>query len=198
MFYMLKSLVDDTRTDKNTIHSYLDLYEELLSKKKNTAKNVLEVGIGDGNATTGNGGSIKLWYDYFPNASVHALDIQDSNKIWDELKNNDRIQLYTSTNAYDENKFKEHFLDKNIKCDFMLDDGPHSLESMIYFIRLYSQIMTEDGILIIEDVQKWEWIDILTNTVPESLKQYVKTYDLRANKGRYDDIVFTIDKSSAL
>jgi hypothetical protein len=58
--------------------------------------------------------------------------------------------------------------------------------------------MTDDGILIIEDVQKWEWIDILTNTVPESLKQYVKTYDLRANKGRYDDIVFTIDKSSAL
>ena len=69
---------------------------------------------------------------------------------------------------------------------------------MIDFIRLYSQIMTDDGILIIEDVQKWEWIDILKNQVPESLKQYVKVYDLRANKNRSDDIVFTIDKSSAL
>ena len=195
---MLKSLADNTRTDKNTVHSYLDLYETLLNKKKNTAKNVLEVGIGDGNASRGNGGSIMLWHNYFQNATVYALDIQHIDKIWDELKNNDRIQLYTSTNAYDEKQFKETFLDKNIKCDFMLDDGPHTLESMIDFIRFYSQIMTDDGILIIEDVQKWEWIDILKTHVPESLKQYVKVYDLRANKGRYDDIVFTIDKSSAL
>lgn len=188
---MLKSLVDNTRTDKNTTHSYLDLYESLLSNKRETAKNALEVGIH-------RGGSIKLWYDYFPNAIIHGLDVIHNNSVWDELKNNDRIKLYTSTDAYNKNTFKERFLDKNIKCDFMLDDGPHTLESMIYFITLYSQIMTDDGILIIEDVQKWEWIDILTNTVPESLKQYVKVYDLRANKGRYDDIVFTIDKSSAL
>lgn len=187
---MLSSLADNDRTDKNTTHSYLDLYESLLSNKRDTARNVLEVGIHVG-------GSIKLWNDYFKNATVHALDVMNIDNVWDILKNNDRIKLYTSTNAYDENKFKENFLDKNIKCDFMLDDGPHTLESMIYFIRLYSQLMTDDGILIIEDVQQWDWIDILKNQVPESLKQYVKVYDLRANKNRYDDIVFTIDKSSA-
>ena len=75
-----------------------------------------------------------------------------------------------------------------------MDDGPHSLESMKQFIRLYSQIMTDDGILIIEDVQSWDWIDILKNEVPENLKQFIKIYDLRHNKNRYDDIVFTIDK----
>ena len=195
---MLSSMVDNTRTDKNTIHSYLDLYTSLFINKRETAKNILEIGIGDGYACIGNGGSIMLWHNYFINATIHALDIQDINKIWDEIKNNDRIKLYTSTNAYDENKFKVNFLDKNIKCDVVLDDGPHTLESMIDFIRLYSEIMTDDGILIIEDVQKWEWIDILKNHVPEALKQYVKVYDLRANKNRYDDIVFTIDKSSAL
>jgi hypothetical protein len=76
----------------------------------------------------------------------------------------------------------------------MLDDGPHILESMKKFIKLYSQLMTDDGILIIEDVQDLEWIDILKNETPEHLKQFVKVYDLRANKNRYDDIVFTIDK----
>lgn len=187
---MLSSIVDNTRTDKNTVHSYLDLYDRLLVNKRESAKNVLEVGIY-------HGGSIKLWYDYFPNATIYGLDIIDNNNVWDVLKNNDRIKLYTSTNAYDEGKFKENFLDKNIKCDVMLDDGPHTLQSMKDFIRLYSQIMTEDGILIIEDIQEWEWIDILKNHVPESFKQYVKVYDLRANKNRYDDIVFTIDKSSA-
>ena len=92
------------------------------------------------------------------------------------------------------NFFTNQFLNKNIKCDFMLDDGPHSLESMKQFIKLYSQIMTDDGILIIEDVQSWDWIDILKNEVPEHLKQFIKTYDLRPNKNRDDDIVFTIDK----
>jgi hypothetical protein len=78
----------------------------------------------------------------------------------------------------------------------MLDDGPHTLESMKDFIKLYSQVMTHDGILIIEDVQEWDWIEILKNEVPKHLKKFVKTYDLRANKNRYDDIVFTIDKSN--
>ena len=78
----------------------------------------------------------------------------------------------------------------------MLDDGTHTLESMKQFIKLYSQIMTDDGILIIEDVQSWDWNDILKNETPEHLKQFIKVYDLRPNKGRYDDIVFTIDKSN--
>ncbi len=112
----------------------------------------------------------------------------------DELLNDDRVILYTSTNAYDSDFFTNNLLNKNIRCEFMLDDGPHTLDSMKTFIKLYSQIMTDDGILIIEDVQSWDWIDILKNEVPENLKQYIKVYDLRENKGRYDDIVFTIDK----
>ncbi len=30
--------------------------------------------------------------------------------------------------------------------------------------------MSDDGILIIEDVQSWDWIDILKNEVPEQIK----------------------------
>ena len=32
--------------------------------------------------------------------------------------------------------------------------------------------------------------------IKKHLKKFVKTYDLRANKNRYDDIIFTIDKSN--
>jgi hypothetical protein len=183
----LVELADNSKTDKNTIHSYLPLYQTLFESKKYTAKNVLEIGIF-------NGGSIKLWNDFFTNANIYGLDIIHKNHVVDELLNDKRIILYTSTDAYDSNFFKSHFLDKNIKCDIMLDDGPHTLESMKKFINLYSQIMTDDGILIIEDVQSWDWIDILKNEVPEHLKKYINVYDLRQNKNRYDDIVFTIDK----
>lgn len=54
--------------------------------------------------------------------------------------------------------------------------------------------MTDDGILIIEDVQEYEWIEILKYVVPDHLKKYIKVYDLRKNKNRWDDIVFSIDK----
>jgi hypothetical protein len=184
---ILEKLIDNSRTDKNTIHSYLPLYEKLLVNKRETAKNVLEVGIY-------NGGSIKLWNDFFINATVYGLDIMDINNVWGGIKNNEKIILHTSSDAYNADFFMDNFLNKNIKCDFILDDGPHTLESMTQFIKLYSQIMTDDGILIIEDVQSIDWLEILKNEVPEHLKQYIKTYDLRQTKNRYDDIVFTIDK----
>lgn len=192
----LKELVNNLHTDKNTRHSYLDLYQKLLFSKKNTAKNILEIGIGY--PFDLNGGSIKLWHDYFLNANIYALDIQNIDGIWDEIKNKDRIKLLTSINAYDEITFKNLFLDKNIEFDIMLDDGPHSLESMIQFIKLYTQIMTKDGILMIEDVQSIEWIDELKKVVPINLVNYIEVYDLRANKNRYDDIVFAINKSKKL
>ena len=182
----IETLVDNSRTDKNTLHSYLPLYQKLLIKKKETATKVLEVGILMG-------GSLKLWSDFFTNATVHGLDIIEHNDIWDGIKNNDKIVLY-SNDAYDEEFFTSNFLEKGIRCDFMLDDGPHHLDKMIQFIKLYSQIMTDDGILIIEDVQYIEWCQTLMDAVPDELKQYVKIFDLRNVKGRYDDIVFTIDK----
>jgi len=191
---MLSNIVDNSRTDKNTVHSYLPLYQNLLERKQYSAKNVLEIGIGDCQGIS-NGGSIKLWHDFFVNADVYALDIQHVNKVWDGIKNNNRIHLVTSTNAYDQTFFNSFFMTKNLKFDFMLDDGPHTLESMKSFIKLYSQLMTDDGILIIEDVQSWDWIELLKKEVPDNLKQYINIYDLRNIKARYDDIVFTIDKS---
>jgi hypothetical protein len=182
-------------TDKDTVHSYLDLYEKLLEKKRDTATHVLEVGIGDFGDK--NGGSIKLWRDYFTKATVYALDILPIDRVMDELLHDTRVVLYTSSNAYDADFFAREFLGKNITCDFLLDDGPHTLDSMKRFVQLYSQIMKDDGILVIEDVQDITWLDILKNEVPEHLKQFVKCYDLRSNKNRYDDIVFTIDRSNA-
>ncbi len=183
----LEQIADNSRTDKNTVHSYLPLYEKLLNKKRETATNVLEVGIY-------HGGSIKLWHDYFVNATVYGLDIMNINDVYDGIKNKERITLHTSSDAYNTEFFNANFLSKNIKFDLLLDDGPHTLQSMIQFIQLYSQIMADDGILIIEDVQSWDWIETLKTVVPEHLKKFIKVYDLRPNKGRYDDIVFSIDK----
>jgi len=180
----LLELVDNSRTDKNTTHSYLDLYEQLLHAKKLTATNVLEIGIAHG------GGSIKLWNDYFPNATVHGVDIIGMDEISSDLKQSPRIKLFPSTNAYSDafvSSFPSQF-------DMILDDGPHTLESMKYFVSRYSTLLNETGVLILEDIQSWDWIQPLVACVPMSLRGYVEVYDLRSKKGRYDDIVLVINK----
>ena len=86
---MLSELIDNSRTDKNRDHSYIELYQTLLVGKKETARNVLEIGIGDNYPQYNffNGGSIKLWHDFFTNATVHALDIKPPEEVWDKIKN---------------------------------------------------------------------------------------------------------------
>ena len=133
----LQELVTSERTDKNTLHSYLDLYDGLFRSKKDSAKNILEIGIL-------NGGSIQLWKRYFPNAMIYGVDLLHINDIWDELKHNGGITLFTSTDAYSPEFVTNKFYNNNIKLDIVIDDGPHTLESMIKCIELYSNVLSDD------------------------------------------------------
>jgi cephalosporin hydroxylase len=187
----LLSLCDDSLTDKNTLHSYIELYEELFNKKKDTATHILEVGIGP---CIPNGGSIILWSEYFKNADIHTIDIISFQEINQTLYNHPRIYIHIN-DAYNYNFFQNTFLSKTPRYDIVIDDGPHTLESMVSFIQMYSRILKEDGILVIEDVQSIEWIPVLKACTPIELKPYVQVYDRRNLKGRYDDIVFVINKS---
>jgi len=183
----LLDLIDNTRTDKNTVHTYIEIYQNLFQSKKETAKNVLEIGILMG-------GSIKLWDDYFTNAQVYGLDLLPYDRVWNEIKNKESITLHTSTDAY-----KKEFVESTLaskKFDILIDDGPHTLESMKVFLNIYSPLLAEDGILVIEDIQSWYWIDVLKESTPDHLKPFIHVYDLRDKKARWDDILFVIDRSA--
>ena len=183
----LVDLVDNSLTDKNTTHSYLPIYEKLFSNKKYSAKNILEVGVAFG-------GGMKLWKDYFINAKIYGIDVCTKDQVIDEVKNSSRAQLHSETDAYNSDFFYNFsLLTKDSKFDIILDDGSHVLEDMKKFIKLYTQLLKEDGILVIEDIQNIEWLDILKNETPDGLKPYIEMYDLRHIKGRYDDIIFVIN-----
>jgi len=199
----LIDLVDNSRTDKNTVHSYLDLYETLLVSRKNSANNVLEIGIYKG-------GSIKLWHDYFAKAQIYGVDIFNEKGVWNflqkhekpgfkekdmwkNIKNNDRITLILSCDAYNKETFDKQF--SHQKFDVIVDDGPHTLQSMKFFVSNYSKLLEDDGIMILEDIAQIEWIEELVSCVPEDLRKHVFTFDLRAKKNRFDDIVLVINRA---
>ena len=184
----LKSL-NNIYTDKDSIHTYLDTYEKLFNQKKyNKDLNILEVGVYTG-------GSIKLWRDYFENGRIYGVDVCDSNFIQEKsILNDERVFLYLQQNAYDINFINANLINK--KFDFIIDDGPHSLESMIFFANYYIHLLKDDGVLIIEDVQDEKWLDYIKNSLKEEYKQYVNIVDVRNVKGRYDDLMFIRNKSN--
>ena len=100
----LSNLINDAKTDKNTTHSYLEVYEMLFKKKQNTAKNILEIGIQSG-------GSIQLWHDYFKNATIYGLDIQRVKNTCPEIRNKLRIRL----GCFD--AYSKEFINNTMKVD---------------------------------------------------------------------------------
>ncbi len=194
----LVELADSRGTDKNSTHSYLPIYDDLFRDKKLLVKNVLEVGICTG-------GSIKLWNDYFINANVVGIDICTVESLimncnlfgYNNILNNDKNKLYLLTDAYSSSMIDT--LESTYgKFDMILDDGSHKLEDMKFFIINYCKLLTDTGIMIVEDIQDEKWIDILKDCVPEELKSYVDIYDLRDVKGRNDDILLVINKNKKI
>ena len=192
MSYLFQ-LADSSLTDKGTQHTYLGVYEYLFYKKKQTASAVIEVGIGC--FFEKNGGSIKLWHDFFDNATIYGIDILPVERVIESLLNNPRVVLQCESNAYDPNFVLENYTNKNIKADIIIDDGAHTFDSMITFLNLYLPILKDDGILIIEDVQDIRWVEELKNAVPDNLKKHIEVIDLRHIKNRYDDLMFVVNKS---
>ena len=180
-YFPLSSIINNNLTDKNSYHSYIDVYENLFKNKQLTTKNVLEIGIE-------RGGSLKLWNDYFVNATIYGLDINDAPQFLSEYK---RI-ITQNRDAYSSDTL-HYFLDKNIKFDVIVDDGPHTLDSMIFVLENYTKLLNKDGILIIEDVQTVDWCDNLYNFVPSHLKDFSYKIDRRHIKGTLDDILFIVE-----
>ena len=88
-YFPLSSIINNNLTDKNSYHSYVDVYENLFKNRQLTVKNLLEIGIE-------RGGSLKLWNDYFVNAQIYGLDITNAPQF---LSNHKRI-ITKKCNAY--------------------------------------------------------------------------------------------------
>ena len=129
-----------------------------------------------------------LWDEYFKNnTGVYGIDV-NSNAYRDEVNNRDRINAIVG-NAYDLN-----LVDNLPVFDIIIDDGPHSLESMVSSIQLYLPKLNSKGIMVIEDIQSVDWLVTLTDVFNQNKTEIdeFEVVDLRETIGRYDDLMFII------
>ena len=168
----------DIETDKNTSHTYTGVYHDLFKDIRLKKMNVLEIGILSG-------GSLVLWDEYFPYSTIFGIDIKFDLVQYGQ----DRPSInFIKGNAYDEQTI-ETFKVNNILFDIIIDDGPHTLESQILCAEKYSQLLTENGIMVIEDVPSLEAAFTICNNFPKDTNKKYHIIDLRYCKGRFDDIM---------
>ncbi len=173
-------------TDKGSLHTYTGMYEDILSQYKDKECVLLEIGIQTG-------GSALLWSKYLPNAVFSFSDINPVNAGVLDMIEKDRFRFYLG-DAYSDLVLSSIRNDRPGGFDVIIDDGPHTLQSQIEFIRKYLPLVKKGGYLIIEDVQDISWCDMLRNEVPLEYKDSIDISDTRSFKGRYDDIVFIVKK----
>lgn len=180
-----QSISTKVGTDKGVTHSYLGVYDTLLEKYRDTATNVLEIGISGGYSHI-------LWSRFFTKAQIYGVDISP---IPTNLAAHRNITAYRG-DAYNLNFIQEKFSSQGIKFDVIIDDGPHTLESMIFAAEHYSKLLTDTGILIIEDVASIDWAAPIFNKFPAQTGKIASLIDLRSVKNRYDDIMIVFSANN--
>jgi hypothetical protein len=125
-----------------------------------------------------------LWNSFFTNAKIVGLDNEDFNV---KQEDNNLIKICDAysdemVNFFDEEQF-----------DFIIDDGPHTLKSQLTTIKKYLSKVKPGGKLIIEDIQSELDLLELVGAADETGMEY-NVFDLRKNKGRYDDVILEIIK----
>ena len=131
-------------TDKATRHNYTVAYDVLMEKYRNTATNVLELGIKKG-------GSIKIWREYF-NAStfIYGMDIDPGCPTF---PNDAHIKslIVDSTS-----KKKVNAALGNMKFDVIVDDGCHTSKCIWKSFKALFPRLHRHGLYVIEDYPKWD------------------------------------------
>lgn len=135
------------KTDKATYHNFLNFYEQKIGHLRNEPINLLEIGFL-------NGGSIKTWLDYFPNAQVYCIDIIDVEFEHDRFH-------FTKISQEDKGLLD---LYKNEFFDIIIDDGSHMTSHQFKSLEYLWSKLKYSGYYIIEDLHtsfRKEYIDTL-------------------------------------
>jgi len=139
----------------NKDHNFSDYYSTIFFDKKESVKNILEIGLGTNNIKVPSNmglqgkpmASLRAWKDYFVNANVYGADIDK-----EILKNEDRIKTFyvDQTNSISISELYKNLGDINF--DIIIDDGLHEYNANICLFENSFKYLSRQGIYIIEDV----------------------------------------------
>lgn len=120
---------------------YFNVYEELFFKFKNKKIVFVEIGIA-------NGGSLKIWKNYFgKDAKIIGIDLNENCKKFEDLENDINVIIGNQSSE----KFWDDFFKKFGSVDVILDDGGHTNLDQITTAAKTLPYINDGGFLVVED-----------------------------------------------
>ncbi len=188
-FFIYNNFVNTKHDCHNYIKSY---YSKVFSTKdRNNKYNILEIGVRTGS-------SLIMWNEWFNKSKIYGIDI-DANPFDDETIKRTKIE-FIQGNAYSKeilDIFEDNFF------DYVMDDGPHTVDSQIYTINHWIKKLKHGGKIIIEDIGCHDYngnpytaeesLGFLLEAINKDICEY-KVFDLR-NEGQYDSIILELTKN---
>lgn len=137
---MLDKLAHKYLTDKRTgKHGYTVFYEDHFKHLKDNHIKLLEIGVREAR-------SLNMWADYFPNATIYGIDVNQACKKYET----DRIKIFIGNQA------NKNFLEDIIKeigdVDIIIDDGSHRNSHQKISLDVLYPYLKEEGFYVIEDL----------------------------------------------
>jgi len=172
----------ELKSDKGHGHDYIDgYYSKEFTNKKNLKLNIVEIGVNKGQ-------SILLLGEWFVNSKIIGID--DGTELYPEWKS--ITSHLTNTSLVLGDAYSDLIVDEfeNNSIDYLIDDGPHTLESQINCVLKWFIKIKPGGKLIIEDIQNID--EYKTNF--DNLGIEYELIDLRKNNNKYDDVLLIFKK----
>jgi hypothetical protein len=152
-------------TDKSYFHNFTLFYYEFFKSKKYDKMNILEIGIL-------NGSSLKILSEFFPNATIYAIDI-----------NTDYVNNYYGNNIKtfkcsqdDEKEFNKLF--NEIMFDIIIENGSHLTMYQIKSLGILFPYLNDGGLYICENLHT----SFRNNFINSKTKPYDMLVEYKKNK----------------
>ena len=150
-------------------HYYLrSVYPMFFEPRRATTAKILEVGVAKG-------GSLRAMRDYFPNAKLVGIDIE--NHLEGDLSRITFVQ-----GSQNDVEFMTSVANEHGPFDFIIEDGSHLFDDQLITTQCMLPALKVGGIYFVEDVN--------LNNEGEKLFEHVKEYYVRWKMNQYSVFFF--------
>lgn len=139
MVKRLHRLARKCRADKIKHPHFMLIYEAYFLPLKEKKLKILELGVK-------NGGSLRMWKRYFPNAKIFGVD----NKKYCRKSEENRIKIFIGNSINKE--FLKNVVEETGFLDIIIDDGAHRAGYPEAAFRSLFPFLKPGGIYVIEDL----------------------------------------------
>lgn len=163
-------------TDKDTTHSYGNIYKNILKELKGRRNlTILEIGILGGSF-------LQVLHELLPDAEIYGVDITLKNYKYDP---NPKIHIFEMDGTRQETA---DYLNQSF--DLIIEDGSHLIEHQKRTLDAFAPYLKKNGVFITENiVQGNEPLKRDLETIGYKHNLTMEWVDITSNKKRFDDIV---------